>query len=381
MIVSAKIAILPAGISCTNGYQIDRGRAFLEKKFHTTFKSTSSFFKYLFQDPRGAAKFLDLYVSGGKKLSLQDLAEDPDARCPYLPETGTFFVHHEPQREIEEAGITRTDEERLANVVSKFNYLLEKFRNLRTLEKRFFIFGNTDVEPLTWPRFKNGLIDWKFSRTDVEQYCAALDRAFPEGENVFIFVTSPGNRIAGLDCCHIHVIDPANDWQGDDEAWDQIFLNLPETTRNRLANRLRNEAYLASYRPRESVYDAYSPEIKFDSKIVKKEGPLFVVESRKGVPLWGPYIRLMSGLYEASMTFVPHSVSGEAIIDLYAVLDVTNPQAETVKEARVTKALLAKDGKIKFRFTVGDDLRFTELRLKVPKRFKGVVERIAIEKL
>ncbi|MBO1360472.1 hypothetical protein J2D73_11800 [Acetobacter sacchari] len=145
MLISDEIAVVPVGVSCINGYQIARLKNRFEKKFGCSLIETSSFFRFIYQNPQGISKFFEKYVFLEENISSYDiLIENHSSQAPYIPETGTWFVHDEPERLSRETGVVRSIDEIILHVRSKYSYLLEKMRALKH-KKNGFLFLETRI--------------------------------------------------------------------------------------------------------------------------------------------------------------------------------------------------------------------------------------------
>lgn len=377
MLISEQVAIVPVGVSCLNGFQLDRCASFLGNRFGVDFKISSSFFKWVIQDPRYIGKFFDVYVRRKKNISSKDLGiENGGLKCTYLKDTVTWFMHDYLGEGPEQACPDGTEEDRIQHVVSKYNYLLEKVRKVASVPKRYFIFGNGDLGPLDWELYRKGYFGWRFSKHDVENLCDSINKAFPEGENHFIFVASNRNIIRDLDCCHIFVTEDSHGFPDLEPEWDVIFSNLPEHACSRADIAARNITYLSNYRPRSLEYTSHSPSISVRDEFVNRSGDVFDVNARDCNFLWGPYIRLATGFYEASVHFVPYSFHGTMRFDVTS--DFAN---NVIVEADFDYDRVFLDWTARLRFKVGEDLHNMEVHLSTTGHFQGKISKISIRKV
>ncbi|QHI95271.1 hypothetical protein GT348_02365 [Aristophania vespae] len=396
MLISRKTAIIPTGTSCMQGRQIENAATIFGKKLNTNFKSESSFFKFIYQEPWGLPIIFDKYVRQNQEILVEDIKiEDHYSKCPYLAPTGSWFVHHEPFNEIRETGIIRTDEQRLINVQEKYNYLLKKMKNLATIPKRYFIFGNADIDVMLWKRYTEGRIIWRFTKQNVEDTCKAINRAFPTGENVLIFVTNRRNVISGLDCCYIYVLDDADDWHGENAGWENVFDTLPSSTSNESVNFSRNAQYLATRNPHVRRLDAYNPAMQSHStQVNRKDGHFLISCDEGGDIIWGPYIRLSPGKYEAVIEFLPfpptkwskiliwkHNVT-KAHIKHSGIFKIKADSGNKILgECVVTQDIVSADGLIRVPLTISEDTYKVELTLFGDKGFQAHVAYFALKAL
>lgn len=379
MLFSEDIAVVPVGISCINAYQISRLRAKFEKMFGCKFTETSSFFRYVFQNPAGISTFFDKFLINNADLELSDLCfEQHDFKSPYMPETGTWFVHEERERAFEETGIRREYSEILPHVKSKYNHLLKKMRSLSEKKKRVFIFGNSDLEPRTWPRYMNGSIEWRFRKEDIVNLCASISKSFPSGENIFIFVGSYLNIIDNIDVCSAFFIAGSNDWKGDDSSWDKIFEKFPRKNEDNRSNLYNNKNNLLLIQTNKLLYTSENREINVDNASVFRSELGFVVDrSAAGNIIWGPYVRLCSGLYEVAAVFDPNEFLG------FANLKITKNRGSEEINRRCFNKFELKESNwiIKLRFFVGYDAHYVETCIESLDFLKCCIKKITIEKI
>lgn len=425
MLISDKLAIVPAGTTCVHAWQMRRAREALSAQFGVEFEETSSFFKWVLQDPRFIGRVFDRYVREGYDITAADLLHEPGrGKCPYTKETNTWFLHdilsapsrEDDQSEVEQSRLfvpiekapqrkgmnkwlkrktkdknaalssplgtlrsmapnLKSDRERLEHIAAKYTYLLGKIRALSTVEKRIFIFGNPDLGPDTMRPYQEGYIEWAFRKEDVEKACAAIRRAFPQGQNVLVFVSSSRNIIEGLDCCHVQVVEDKPDFPSSIQNWEEIFRNLPDSTDDREVNLSRNKAYLENLPVAQNVF--MGAQLSFDSRFVKKRGTSLEIKAKgEGYIVWGPYTSLAVGRYQAVMEF-EGPVEGEACFDV-----VTNCGKERRMATVVNAERFLHGNSIAIRFGCAEGLtRDVETRLKVSGRFKGVLKQVAFERL
>ncbi|QHI95189.1 hypothetical protein GT348_01820 [Aristophania vespae] len=380
MIISDEIAVVPVGISCITGHQIAQSKAVLEKRFGVEFKATSSFFRYVFQDPRGIALFFEKYLINNEDIQESDLTFDDNDiyHCPHLRDTGTWFVHEEPGRSFDETGEKRSLQEIVVQAASKYNYLLNKFRALKEKKKRIFVLSNADLAPRSWPRYLIGCIEWKIHKSNIDQTFQAINKAFPEGENIFLFVGSIHNVIKDLDICVSYFVKEANDWCGNDDDWQDIFSTMPLVTFDKEKNARHNNEKIKSLPSLDKTYTANSPEMCVDSGAVKIKNNSFEVSAYSGTNcIWGPYIKLCCGLYEVSLFVNTSQFWGVGQIK------ITSDNGNNVIISReFNKSDVDHlEGCIKVRFFVQQDVSYFETLIASVKHLVCKIDKIVISRV
>ncbi|MHC1478975.1 hypothetical protein ACYJW8_01870 [Frateuria aurantia] len=379
MLVSDDFAVIPIGTSCTHGFQLGRLRPILEDKLGCHIRETSSYFRWIYQEPSGIADVFGRYIMSGVRISERDLGAYQDRGCglvSFLKTSRSWFVH-DPLITSEQTNSVDPHGPKggvgLEDVASKYNHLLDKMRSLGSLSKRIFIFGNSDTGPRSWSLYRDGLIEWYFTKTDVENICASVSKCYPNGENIFIFVANRRNVIEGLDCCILYVEDDFSFFLDDNDFWDAIFDDIPNSMPGRMSVAMRNRLYLSSISPKRLSYNSHSPNIYVSDCVVRLSNSFFYVNSQEGIAIWGPYEKLSAGEYEASIKITAESIRGGA------VLEVTAQTGEVlVAQVPLDSMHIGLDGSAKVRFVVGEEIHRVETRLRIYSHFEGYVENISI---
>ncbi|MDF7673271.1 hypothetical protein PT277_00080 [Acetobacteraceae bacterium ESL0709] len=378
MLLSEKIAIIPIGISCIHAFQLRRARVDLEKYFACQFQETSSFFRWVYQDPRFISDIFKHNVSLNNDINMDDLFLNTDRKghyaIPYLRKTKTWFMHDG----INDYDNINKDEINysLLKVCEKYNYLLSKMRGLYELEKRIFLFGNSDLGPRGWYLYRSGLVEWSFRKEDLERICHSINSIYTNGENIFVFVTNKINAINNLDCCRMYIMDDFSGFFDNNQKWDEIFFNLNNISRNKIINLNKNNDEFIKFINSGRVYTVRSKEINIDNNKVFRNNDMFNIDCDNGIVIWGPYITLSSGFYEAEIYFDKDTLYGDATFEVTASHGDICIIASKIDSDRINS-----DGTVKVRFVVGEYYHYVETRLAVNGPFKASLGRISIKKM
>ncbi|WP_406239953.1 hypothetical protein ACF3NX_13150 (plasmid) [Acetobacter orientalis] len=375
MLISQDVCIIPVGISCIHGFQLRRGLPLIENSFNIKLTETSSFFRWIYQSPAFIGNFFDLYVNKENSITIDDVDIYKDFF--FLPKTESWFMHDALKHfESDKDNGFKTEYQQLLDIIDKYNYLIKKLRNLSSIRKRIFIFGNSDLGPREWPFYREGLIEWYFNKKNIEDLCNNINKSYPNGDNIFIYVTNKRNIIKDLDCCYIYVNKDVSGFFDDNESWDVIFNDLSKLTKDKSIICSRNKKYLENFKTRENIFDASCEEIKINNNEVVRNKNYLEIDSLGGIPIWGPYIRLCSGLYEVTVEFVENSLQGKALFSISH-----NFGENSIIEVPIDSKHLKLDHILKVRFSVGDDLHQVETRIKALSNFKAKIKKISIRNI
>jgi len=401
MLAGKTIDIIPVGNSCLNGHQLDRSAHALSQKYGETLSSTSSFFKWIFQDPTYVGSFFRIYLSEKKNISADQLdIEQGHSECAFISRTNTWFMHdllspenvraeraisdakHEKYRNLfgplgffvtkhQKKERKRERENSIRHVVNKFNYLLEKLRASEKKEKRIFVFGNGDVGPLSWDIYRRGHIDVRYTKLGIEDACAEIAKAFPSGENIFVYVAHENNVIDGLDCCYQFITSDRATFHELDDEWDDIFAAFPERMGSPQEVLAWNRDYASEKHHRRIVLDGTDKRLNIDETQVSRRNSVFDISGKNGIVIWGPYVNLRPGRYEVEF-FFSTPPQGEC------VLDVAHESGEVIISSNFGTERLSRNSVARLRFETTEKMTNMETRMAIVNGFTATLSKIVI---
>jgi len=403
MLSGKTIDIIPVGISCLNGHQMDRAASAISEKYGEALTPTSSFFKWIYQDPNFVGSFFRRYVAGKNQISANELSiEKGHSECAFLSGTNTWFWHDplSPEniregREISEAKYYRLRkmlgplgffvnqyqkserkkerEKSINHVVGKFNYLLDKLRKSGEKKKRIFVFGNGDVGPLSWDIYKKGHVEWRYTKLGIEDACESINDAFPNGENIFVYVAHEDNVISDLDCCYQFITSDRPTFSDLDHEWDDIFSAFPERMGHPDEVLAWNKLYATENRHRRVTLDARDGRLDVDASQVSRYGSVFNISAKGGIVIWGPYIDLAPGKYEVEFFFSGKPPEGECI------LDVSHEGGDDIMiSSEFGTERFARSSIARLRFSTPEKIKKVETRVAAVNRFEATLSKIVI---
>lgn len=207
-LVGDSVAFVSIGASCQTAEQINRHSGLLSDIIGEELSPQSSFFDWLFCDVASIPRFIRDYAS--KPLVESDIELD-GWRYGFV-NYGLWMWHEEP------------DETPIPDVVSKYNYLLDRFRSLSAKRDRFFVFSNTqnNLDFHTVP----GRRDFTLTPDVQNEILRELTRIFPDGENKIIWVSN-ADRITP-EVRDIQSMEIFSDsWEGRQDDWRAMFERNP----------------------------------------------------------------------------------------------------------------------------------------------------------
>lgn len=369
VLVSKYTAIIPIGNSCLTGFQLRRCKKMIEEKFGETFTETSSFFQWIFQDSRRTHNLFLKFIARDQKITTADIAIDPRGqRWPYLLETGSYFCHDGLDGDGEKRIAKNiSDEEEISNVISKYNYLINKMKKIQSKRERIFIISNTDLGFKELNIYLDGTVNWEYGENDLKKIVSAINFCYPKGKNRILFVANEHNVIKNPRNCEIHVLRDSSGFFGDNNSWDDVLSNITNLE-NRINNRNGN---LNEY-----TINGATPYNFINQQFVKIENNLLKINGRSSTVLWGPYVRLSSGFYEATIKFNKEPVFGEALFR------VTSDSGKKIETQCQIDGEICKFGYIKsIRFNVEYKADNVETCIVIDNIFSGSVEEIKMRRI
>lgn len=378
MLISKEIAIVPVGNSCLIGFQLRRAKDMIEKIIGADFSETSSFFQWIFQDSRTTHKIFEDFIHKNRKITKDDIGIDlVNQRWPFLKATNSYFCHDGLDGDGEKRRAENiSDDEKINNVIEKYNHFLNKMRNLSEKKKRIFIFSNADLGFKQFHIYEMGYVEWSYNKEHIERLCDSINLCFKNGENTFIFAANEKNIIHDLSCCSLFLLKDSSYFFYDNESWDKIFLSLNDSTADKICNIKRNKSYISKHKEEKFFYNVMSKQLFYNDNYVEKTSDAFKMNCVTSIPLWGPYIRISSGFYEATIFLNDDKISGEAMFQL-----TCENGKKMIVESKIDHNIVNYDHKLSIRFNVDKVLHDVETRIFVPEHFSASINSIKIERI
>lgn len=350
MLISEETAIVPLGNSCLVGFQLRRSKNRLESLSGQKFDETSSFFQWIFQDSRTTNLIFLNFIKCNKKISFDDILIDPTGqRWPYLANTGSYFCHDGLDGDADKRSPENIpDQEKIAKIISKYNYLLDKIRSLKTKKERIFIISNADLGLKNLYIYRDGSIDWEYTEKEIKKIIESIDQCFQAGVNKFIFALNNKNKHVKYkdDRVKIFIMKDSSGFFDDNNSWDIVFDNIFSEN--------KNETYKKTHFDLEIIpgYNYHYLNKDFVKETCESFDVNFNIDECTDINsalIWGPYVRLSSGFYEAKIILDNKPIVGSAIFKV-----TTNCGEKTKIQSEINEKINIHDNQKSIRFNVDE---------------------------
>ncbi|GBQ63412.1 hypothetical protein AA103196_0582 [Ameyamaea chiangmaiensis NBRC 103196] len=293
----------------------------------------------------------------------------------YINNTGTFFTSKNlllnTRSDTFEVEGFNIDE-----AIKNQNKKLESIRDLEKKDTRVFIFGNPDLTEVSSETDGFSNIVKKYRNQDLENACVCLSRAFPTGQNIFVFIVRQELALQNLSFCHQYITVGKSITDCSDRDLNDIFVNIPTSWENLSGIVSGNNKRLEKNRAGEIAFDARNQRIEVDETKVTRRDRIFCLDGNSGNALWGPYVSIDPGSYEVRFDFSTASNYGECLLEILADVGQTH-----IKSAIYGGKGLGRCPVATLSFDTLAPLHDVEFRIAIKRVFKGEISRISLKKL